>query len=443
MTPHSALPANHGLGAVPRDEPVPWRLAVPTVAFMLLSSLDRVNVSFAALRMNHALGLTPHQFGIGAGILFVGFLLGQYPSLLLLQRIGMHRWLPLCAGIWGGCALAMAFVRSSGEFYALRVVLGAAEGGLAPGIVWYLSRFTPSRRVARPFMVPMLAVPLSIIVGGPLSGWLMDVRAPGALSGWKWMFIVESVPTLLLGLAAWFYFPDGPHSVAAAAPGESRAIRNNWTVLAHPLLWLAAALWFCLLAGAYGIMFWLPQMIARFGDIGPTQVGIVNSAPWAAAMIGMYVNSVHSDRSGERYWHVILPSTIAAIAMLCAAETSSGATGLFALCVLGLGLGAAQGAFWALPATLFDTETLGVGATAINIAGSAGGLVTPIALGYVVERTAATSVQGPALLISAVLVGAAILTLAMRARSRRPTRENTFCARTDDPSPRRKPRGQR
>ena len=389
-------------------QPVPWRLAAPTVAFMLASSLDRVNVSFAALQMNRALGLTPHQFGIGAGILFVGFLAGQYPSLLLLQRIGMNRWLTLCAGLWGGCALSMAFVRTPGEFYALRMVLGAAEGGLAPGIVWYLSRFAPSRGFARTFMLPMLAVPLSIIIGGPLSGWLMEA-APGGISGWQWMFVVEAIPTLMLAVGAWFYFPAG-------GPPGSPPNRNDWTILAQPLLWAAAVLWFCLLAGAYGIMFWLPQMIARFGTSGALRIGWVNSAPWAAAMIGMYANAVHSDRSGERYWHVILPSAVAAAAILCAAGTDRGTTGLLALCALGAGLGAAQGAFWALPASLFKSESLGVGAKAINIAGSAGGLVMPAAMGYAVELSAAKSTLGPAILIFAVLAFGAVLTLSLRIR---------------------------
>src|ERR1700689_2539824 len=155
-----------------------WRLALPTIVFMLLSSLDRVNISFAALQMNKDLGFTPSQYGFGAGILFAGFLAGQYPSVLLLQRIGMHRWIALCAVMWACCAAAIAFVQVPAQFYVLRILLGFAEGGLAPGIVLYLSQFATERERATTFALPMLAIPLSIVLGSPLSGWLMGMGQP-------------------------------------------------------------------------------------------------------------------------------------------------------------------------------------------------------------------------------------------------------------------------
>jgi ACS family tartrate transporter-like MFS transporter len=180
------------------------RLALPAILFMLMSSLDRVNVSFAAIRMNEELGFSPTEYGFGAGILFLGFLAGQYPSILLLQRIGMRRWLALIAVVWGCCAGMMAFIQTPMHFYVLRVVLGFAEGGLAPGIVLYLSQFATERERATTFAMPMLAIPLSIIIGGPLSGWLMDMNLGGSLGGWRWMFIAEAVPTILHGHGAHF-----------------------------------------------------------------------------------------------------------------------------------------------------------------------------------------------------------------------------------------------
>ena len=400
-----------------------WRLAIPTILFMLLSSLDRVNISFAALKMNAELGFTPTQYGFGAGILFVGFLAGQYPSILLLQRIGMRRWLGGCAILWGSCAGGMAFIDSHLQFYTLRVLLGFAEGGLAPGIVLYLSQFATERERATTFATPMLAIPLSIIIGGPVSGWLMGTSFAG-LSSWRWMFLAEALPTILLGFAAFFYFPDRPGEARwlsgdekdwlarNAANTSAKAQRNDWSVLARPIVWTSALLWFCLLSGAYGIMFWLPQMVKQMTALTPFEIGLVNALPWIGVAIGIYANSAHSDRTGERFWHVGLPAAVTAGAILAAAAFGPGLPGLIALFVAGLGLGAAQGAFWALPTSLFTPATFAVGAVAINIAGSGGGLVIPHLMGYLREQSGGFG--GPTLLIAFMLAAATLLVLLIR-----------------------------
>lgn len=401
-----------------------WRLAVPTIIFMLLSSLDRVNISFAALQMNSDLGFSPSQYGFGAGILFLGFLAGQYPSVLLLQRIGMHRWICACAIVWACCAAGIAFVHAPMQFYVLRVLLGFAEGGLAPGIVLYLSQFATERERATTFALPMLAIPFSIVVGSPLSGWLMTTATPMGLAGWRWMLVAEALPTILLGAAAWFYFPDRAdeaswlsdeerlwlqrHAANRNLPGS----RNDWRVLRQPMVWAAALLWFCLLSGAYGIMFWLPQMIKQLTNLSAIQVGFINALPWAGAMIGTYYNSRHSDRTGERYFHISVPAVVSAAAMLSAWALGAGVPGLIMLFIAGLGLGAAQGAFWALPTSSLTPSTFAVAAVAINIAGSSGGLVIPHLVGFIRERSG--SFAGPTLLIAFMLLFAATLVTYIR-----------------------------
>ena len=395
------------------------RLALPTILFMLISSLDRVNISFAALQMNKDLGFTPTQYGFGAGILFLGFLTGQFPSVLLLQRIGMRRWLALCAIVWACCAAGIAFVRSPAEFYVLRVLLGFAEGGLAPGIVLYLSQFATERERATTFALPMLAIPFSLVIGSPLSGWLMSMPAPFGLPSWRWMLIAEALPALILGIAAWFYFPDRPAEVRwlnaeekawlqrNAANRERPGQHNDWRILREPMIWASALLWFCLLSGAYGIMFWLPQMIHQMSGLTPLQIGFVNALPWLGAMIGTYSNSKHSDMTGERYLHISVPAVLSAFAMLCALLLGPGIAGLIMLFLAGLGLGAAQGAFWALPTSALKPATFAVAAVAINVAGSSGGLVIPHLVGYVREQTGGFA--GPTMLIAGILLIAAVL----------------------------------
>lgn len=403
---------------------VHWRLGVAGIAFLLVSSLDRVNLSFAALGMNGALGLTPTQYGFGAGVLFAGFLAGQYPSVLWLQRVGMHRWLATCSVVWAMCAGGVAFVRTPVELYALRVLLGCAEGGLAPGIVLYLSQFATERERATTFALPMLAIPASIVIGSPISGWLMSVKSPLGLASWRWMLVAEALPALLLGIAAWFYFPDAPQQARWLTAQERRwleanashrvgsSVRNDWSVLRSPLVWAAALLWFGLLSGAYGIMFWLPQVIKRLTGIGTLEVGWVNALPWLGAMFGMYFNSAHSDRTGERFWHIAAPAALSAAAIVGAWAAGGGVAALVALLIAGVGLGAAQGAFWALPTRMLTQSTLAVAIVAINIAGTAGGFVMPNLVGYALERGGGYG--APSLLIGGILLASALLVFSIR-----------------------------
>ena len=405
------------------------RLVLPTILFMLMSSLDRVNVSFAALQMNEELGLGPAEYGFGAGILFAGFLAGQYPSVLLLQRIGMRRWLCGLALVWGVAAGSMAFVTQAWEFYVMRVILGLAEGGLAPGIVLYLSQFATDRERASTFALPMIAIPVSIVIGGPLSGWLMEMDPPLGFSGWRWMFIAESVPTLLLGIAALFYFPNRPDEASwldadekawlsrnAANRAETRRA-NDWSVLRRPMVWASALVWFCLLSGSYGIMFWLPQMVKQMSTLTPFEIGLVTAAPWAANAVGVYLNSSHSDRTGERFFHIAVPATGAALAIVGASLAGASTVGLLLLTLGGFCLGAAQGAFWALPTRIFTPATFAVGAVAINIAGSSGGAIVPQVVGF--ARQATGSFQAPTMVIAAILLLAAVVVMVIRGREAR------------------------
>ena len=402
------------------------RLALPCIGFLLLSSLDRSNLSFAAAAMSAELGLTPTQYGFGAGILFAGFLLGQYPSLFLFQRVGMARWIAACALLWGGSAAALAFTHSTSSFYLLRTLLGFAEGGLAPGIVLYLSQFASQQERASTFALPMLAIPASIVIGGPLSGWLMTMDNALGLAGWRWMFLIEALPTLLFAVAALGYFPATPQQARWLTEPEKRWLaqhaarpaghgRNDWSQLRRPAVWPAALLWFCLLSGSYGVIFWLPQTLTALTGLDPLTIGVVGALPWVGVGLGMYFISRNSDRTAERLAHTAVPAALAAVALLGAWSAGPGPLALVALFIAGVGLGGAQGTFWALPVQLLPPAALGVSVVAINICGSAGGLVMPIAMG--VARSATAGFAGPTLLVIAVLLASTLLVLALRPKA--------------------------
>lgn len=405
------------------------RVAWPCAVFLLMSSLDRANVSFAATAMNVELGFTPAQYGFGAGILFAGFLAGQYPSVLLLQRVGMRAWLAACALLWGVSSGAMAFIETHAQFYALRVLIGIAEGGLAPGIVIYLSQFATDRERATTFSLPMVAIPVSVVIGAPLSGWLMSQHLPFDLPSWRFMFLAEALPTLVVGIIAAFYFPNTPEEASwlsreerdwlgrNAARSSARRVSNDWRILREPLVPLAGLLWFCLLSGSYGVIFWLPQVLRALTGFDVMAIGVIGALPWIGVALGMYLNATHSDRSGERVWHIAGPALLAAVALTLAWSAGGGAVGLTALIVAGVGLGAAQGAFWALPATYLTPAGFSVAVVAINTAGSAGGLVMPHLMGLARERSGGFAV--PTLLVVTVMLLAAALVAAIHLRYRR------------------------
>jgi ACS family tartrate transporter-like MFS transporter len=400
------------------------RLALPCIVFMLMSSLDRANISFAASAMNAELGFTPAQYGFGAGILFAGFLAGQYPSLYLLQRVGFRSWICVCALLWGLSAAALAFIESHAQFYVLRVLIGVAEGGLAPGIVLYLSQFATERERATTFALPALAIPASVILGAPLSGWLLEWQQGLSVSGWRFMLLAEAVPTILFALAAPLYFPDTPEQAhflshqdrawlqANAAQRADRPRHNDWSVLGRPLVVLAGLLWFCLLCGSYGVIFWLPQVIHALTGFSPLTIGLIGALPWVGVALGMYFNARHSDRTGERYWHVAVPALIAALALLAAWQFGPGPGALVLLLAAGLGLGSAQGGFWAIPTQLLTPAAFSVAVVGINILGSAGGFVMPQLMGIARERSGGFA--APTLLVAGVLSLAVLLVAAIR-----------------------------
>jgi predicted MFS family arabinose efflux permease len=252
------------------------------------------------------------------------------------------------------------------------------------------------------------------------------------------MFIAEAIPTVLLGLGALLYFPDTPAEARFLSDGEKQWLathaahrqdrnrRNDWSGLREPLVPMAGLLWFCLLSGSYGVIYWLPQVIQSMTGLSSLGIGLVGALPWIGVVFGMYFNARHSDRTGERYWHVALPALLAAAMLLVAWQAGAGMLALVALLLAGLGLGSAQGAFWAVPTPLLKPASFSVAVVAINILGSAGGLVMPQVMGIARERSGGFAV--PTLLVVGVLVIAALLVAAIHLRYRRDPRDRPAAA---------------
>ena len=413
------------------------RVLVPIVLLIVLSSLDRVNISFAALQMNADLSLAPEAYGFAVGLFFVGYLLCQFPSTWVLTRIGAKRWIAGSVVLWGTFATAMAFVQTAEQLYVLRFLLGCAESGFAPGIVYYCSTWMPARYRANTIAITMLAIPISVIIGGPLCGWLMRADNPLHLPGWRWMLLMEGAVTVAMGVAAYFLFVDKPQHARWLAPAEKEWIANELerqapqspkradrgafaSVVMDVRTWLAAIIWCSTLIGANGLIFWLPQVIKEMSTLNDLAIGVLSALPWVGVAIGMVANSWHSDLKQERYRHLGIALAVGTIALFLASLVSHGAVALFLLFLGGVGLGGAQGVFWSIPTAFLQRSVAAAGITLINLVGNLGSLLGPYIIGLI--RARSDSFAEPIWFVAAVMASGAILISLLHVSERRLTR---------------------
>jgi MFS transporter, ACS family, tartrate transporter len=401
------------------------RILFPFMLLIIFSSLDRVNISIAAIgSMNTDLGLTPETYGFAASIFFFGYLLFQFPSAALHKWLGTRAWLVSIIVFWGVCAASMAFVESAKGLYVLRFLLGVGEAGLTPGIVLYCNRWMPKQFRASAIAITLLAIPTSVICGAPLSGWLMSLDNPAGLAGWRWMFLIEGVVTITLAALAYIVFAETPDQAKWLSGDEKNWLTTelaqetrvedsatkapNSALLLNGKLWAAAAVWFALLLGSNGIIFWLPQVIKQLSGLGSLHVSFMSAVPWLGIAIGMVLNARHSDKSQERYGHVTIATVIGALALLGAVSFGATRAALACLFVAGLGLGAAQGVFWTIPGHLISARQAAYGITLINLIGNLASLTGPPMIGFL--KTVTGTFNAPVYGIAAVMIaGAALL----------------------------------
>jgi ACS family tartrate transporter-like MFS transporter len=378
-------------------------------------------------------GLSPSVFGLGVSTFFVAYLLFQYPHALLLRRLGIRVWLLLSMTVWGIAGLMMARVQDANDFLLARFLLGAAEAGFAPGMTWYISQWTPRATRARAMAIALSAVPFSLVVGGPLCGWLLGMQNPLGLAEWRWMFLVSALPNFVFAVLAALYFVDRPGKARwlAADEGtelEARIAAENTAAptLAFPValrearIWLCAAVWFLVMTGSYALVYWLPQIVRQLAIADSEfMIGTLSALPQAGLVTGLFLNARLSDRRGERLRHTAAGALLAGLALIVATLLPVGPAVLAMLVVAGFGLGAAQGVFWTVPAALGiggGQVPIGVIA-AISMAGTAGGIVGPSMMGALVEQLGSHS---PAIwILAGFLLLAALLLVLHAARGNR------------------------
>src|SRR6201994_3425385 len=393
--------------------------------------LDRVNVSFAKLHMDQALGFSEAAFGLGAGLFFIAYFLFEVPSNLFLERVGARVWIARIMISWGIVSAAFAFIPSISKatgashetvFYALRLLLGACEAGFFPGIIFYLTLWFPAVYRARVISFFMLAIPISSIVGAPISGMLLNLTGWG-LGGWQWLFILEALPSILVGLAVLFYLTDFPRQARWLQPDEIAWLenvqatekRNKENVehlsmlqaLTDPRIFLCALVYFCLNAAGYGVAFFLPTIIKNFG-VSDTQTGLLAALPFIFGGIGMVLLGQHSDRTMERKGHVAVALLMAAVGIGMSGLVSSPVLIMALLCFAQIGVSAVPPMFWPLPASFLTGASAAAGIAAVNSLGNLSGFAGPYAMGYLKDLTG-TFTTGLLLLAGCAVVGAAVV----------------------------------
>jgi ACS family tartrate transporter-like MFS transporter len=366
-----------------------------------IAYLDRVNVGFAALEMNRDLALSDAAYAFGAGLFFWGYALLEVPSNLILARVGARVWIARIMIGWGVVSSAMMFISGPWSFAAFRLALGVAEAGFFPGMILYLTYWFPTVERAKAVAFFMTATALTGVIGGPLSGLLMQLDGALGLRGWQWLFLLEGFPAIVLGVTTLYYLTDRPEQASWLAPDERdwliARLASEKTVETHahsfgaalrsPILWLFCAIYFCNNVGFYGLTFWLPKIVQNFSGLGTLGTTMLTALPYLCAVIVMVSVAMHSDLRRERRKHVAAVSATGAVGLLLASQAGTPTGGLLALCVTACGIWSVMGPFWALvTATLSNTAAAG-GIAFINSVGNLGGFFGPQVIAFAHQRT--------------------------------------------------------
>jgi len=403
---------------------ITWHLIPFLFVCYITAYLDRVNIGFAKLQMLSDLKFSETAFGFGAGIFFIGYIVFEVPSNIAMYKVGARIWITRIMLSWGIVSGLTMFVTSEWAFYVMRFLLGIAEAGFFPCIILYLTYWYPSERRGKITTIFMVAVPVSGVIGGPLSGWILqNMVGIMGYAAWQWLFLIEAIPAVLMGLLAFIYLKDGIEKAVWLSESEKIMIQKRiqadnehkedhalGQVLSSARLWGLAFIYFCYVMGLYGVGFWLPTIIKEMGVTGALNIGLLSTIPSAVAVVGMVYVGGSSDRHRERRWHVAIPAILGAAGLMFSTLFSCNTVlAMAALSLATFGIVTTFPLFWSLPTAFLRGTAAAAGIAFINSFGNLSGFLSPYLIGLIKDTTNSTN-AGMYMLAGFLVVGA-LLTL--------------------------------
>jgi len=402
-----------------------WRIMPFLMLCYVIAYLDRVNVGFAKLQMSLDLGFSETVFGLGAGVFFIGYFLFEVPSNILMHKVGARIWIARIMLTWGVLSAAFMFVATPTQFYVLRFLLGLAEAGFYPGIILYLTYWYPSHRRAKVIAVFMSGIPVAGILGNPLSGWIMDsFQGSTGMHGWQWMFVIEAIPAVLIGLVTLVYLDNGithakwlssaekqllQAAIAADEKGKEQ-VHSFADIVSDKRVWLMCLIYFCFVMGQYGLTLWMPTLIKATGVTGNLHIGLLSAIPFGCAIVAMNLIGRSADARRERRWHLIVPALMGAVGFVGAALFADNtAISIAALSLAAAGVLTCAPLFWSLPTAFLSGAAAAVGIAAINSVGNLAGFASPYLIGYLKDLTHSGATGMYMLAVMLVIGSAAVL----------------------------------
>ena len=408
---------------------VTWRLIPLLFLGYVVAFLDLVNVGFAKLQMLSDLGFSETTYGLGAGIFFLGYVLFEVPSNIIQHRVGARRWISRIMITWGLLSAGMMFVRTPTMFYILRFLLGIAEAGFLPGIVFYLTYWYPAHRRGKIMALFFAAVPASGLIGGPLSGWILEsLSGAYGLAGWQWLFVLEALPSIVLGLVILLILPDQIQDASWLRPEEKNILGENFKadtqgkheiqlrmIFSDRRVLVMAGIYLCATTGGYAISFWLPSIIKATGVVSPLNIGLLTGLPFLSAIVGMLLFSRSADARRERKLHLIGTMSIGAAGLVISVYAGSSTTGAIAvLSIATIGVYSAFPIFWSLPTAFLTGVSAAAAIAFITSVGNVGGFISSYLIGWVKQMSGSTNLA--MLALAAIYIVGVILTLTVSAR---------------------------
>lgn len=402
---------------------VTWRLIPFLFACYVAAYLDRVNVGFAKLQMLNDLKFSETVYGLGAGIFFLGYFIFEVPSNVILHKMGARIWIARIMLTWAVISAAMMFVTTPMQFYVLRFLLGVAEAGLFPGVILYLTYWYPAKRRGQIIAMFMTGIPVAGLIGGPLSGWIMNsFGGVYGLAGWQWMFLIEALPSLVLGVLVLVYLDDGISKAKWLSADQKELLARNIATdqsettshklsdgFTNPWVWILSGIYFFFIMGLYGVGFWLPTLIKGAGVSDPLTIGLLTVLPYGAAAIAMIVVGRMSDVARERRWHIVVPGVLGALGWLVSIQFSTNLViAEAALTVATVGVLVTLAQFWCLPTAILSGAAAATGIAVVNSFGNLAGFVSPYLIGWIIDATKSISL-GVYVLAASLLIGSLLV----------------------------------